>query len=437
VLSSPRWTWFGAALAVALVAGCSGGDELSGGHASDGSGGASTTTASANGGSTPSGDAGGAGGAGGGGSKTPELYALLAELRADVQGTLLAESKKKGWPAPVEGGLLFVSADPSLTELAGDHDMFAGTPMHQDHGFAWLVIDPPSGEHYKFTDGTTFTSDPWSRAYTYDSYGEMSLAKVSGAHLERHFGVGDATLEARTVRASIPAGAITHELYAHDGQNLFDPGAAYGGWHLQDTAPDGMLIVGIDNSPARMDEYTHVEDDIDGQTLGGQAEAYAEFLEHTVRPLIRAHYGEPGPVGTLGSSLGGLVSLVIADRYPGEFAFAGSMSGTMGWGSIGAGVHNQTIFQRYAAHGHEAPILYVDSGGSGDTCADSDGDGVDDDDPNASDNYCENLQTKNVLLSIGYTEGTDLFYWYEPGATHDEASWAARVSRPLQVFAGL
>jgi predicted alpha/beta superfamily hydrolase len=437
-------TWFrfialGLATGLAFAVGCGKGDGLGGGgHASEGSGGASTTTASANGGATSSGgDTGGAGGAGGGGSKTPELDALLAELRADVQGTLLSESKKKGWPAPVEGGLLFVSADPSLTKLAGDHDAWAGTPMHVDQGFAWLVIDPPQSEHYKFTDGSTFTSDPWSRQYTYDQYGEMSLAKTSDAHLERHFAVGDATLDARTVRAFVPAGAITHELYAHDGQNLFDPSAAYGGWHLQDTAPAGMLIIGIDNTPARMDEYTHVQDDISGQTLGGEAEAYAEFLENTVRPLVRAHYGEPGPVGTLGSSLGGLVALVIADRYPGEYAFAGSMSGTMGWGSIGAGVHNQTIFQRYAAHGHEAPILYVDSGGGGTTCADSDGDGVDDDDPTSSDNYCENLQTKNVLLSIGYTEGTDLFYWYEPGATHDEAHWAARVFRPLQIFAGL
>jgi predicted alpha/beta superfamily hydrolase len=419
----------------ALSLGCGGNGLGGGGHSSEtsGSGGdsATTTTNAANGGSG-GGDVGGSGG-----SDTSDLDAILKALRVDVQGTLLAESKKAGWPVPVKGGLLFVSADPKLNELAGDHDSFAGTKMHPDQGFSWLVIDPPESEHYKFTDGTTFASDPWSRAYTYDSFGEMSLAKFKDMHLDRHFGVGDSKLAARTVRVLVPSGAITHELYAHDGQNLFDPSAAYGGWHLQDTAPEGMLIVGIDNSPARMDEYTHVSDDIDGQTVGGEAKLYADYLEMTIRPLIRAHYGEPGPVGTLGSSLGGLVSFVIADRYPGEYAFAASMSGTMGWGSIGDGIHNQTIFQLYAAHGHEAPILYLDSGGSGDTCADSDNDGVDDDDPTASDNYCENLQTKGVLLSIGYTEEKDLFYWYEPGATHDEASWAARVSRPLQVFAGL
>ena len=61
---------------------------------------------------------------------------------------------------------------------------------------------------------------------------------------------------------------------------------------------------------------------------------------------------------------------------------------------------------------------------------------MEDDDPSAGDNYCENVQTAGVLRSLGYVDGSDLFYWYEPGATHDEASWAARVSRPLQIFAG-
>ena len=43
-----------------------------------------------------------------------------------------------------------------------------------------------------------------------------------------------------------------------------DPGAPWGGWRLQDAAPPGVLIVGIDNTPARFDEYTHVPDDLGG-----------------------------------------------------------------------------------------------------------------------------------------------------------------------------
>src|SRR5262249_5555925 len=144
----------------------------------------------------------------------------------------------------------------------------------------------------------------------------------------------------------------------------------------------------------------------------------------------------PAKVGVMGSSLGGLISFHLADHDPGDFAFAASLSGTMGWGSIGPGVHNQTMIERYQAHGHRSTVLYLDSGGGG-NCVDSDGDGIQDDDPNATDNYCENAQMKNVLLSVGYAMNQDLFYVYAPGEQHDEMAWASRVMVPLQIFAGL
>ena len=138
----------------------------------------------------------------------------------------------------------------------------------------------------------------------------------------------------------------------------------------------------------------------------------------------------------MGSSLGGLISLHIADRYPGSYMFAASLSGTVGWGSIGAAVHNETIIERYASHGHQTTALYVDSGGNG-NCLDSDQDGIEDDDPNATDNYCENAQLEATLEAVGYIPETDLWHWHEPGAPHNEEAWAARVWRPLQLFAAL
>jgi hypothetical protein len=81
-------------------------------------------------------------------------------------------------------------------------------------------------------------------------------------------------------------------------------------------------------------------------------------------------------------------------------------------------------------------VLYLDSGGLG-TCYDSDNDTILDDDPNATDNYCENAQMRDVLESIGYTMDADLFYVWEPGAEHNEAAWAARVWKPLQIFSAL
>jgi predicted alpha/beta superfamily hydrolase len=157
-----------------------------------------------------------------------------------------------------------------------------------------------------------------------------------------------------------------------------------------------------------------------------------------VRTLIATHYGEPPIIGLLGSSLGGLISFHIAARHPGQYDFAASMSGTMGWGSIGltGGAQNETMIERYQALGHGATKLYLDSGGNG-TCVDSDNDGIEDDALDGSDNHCENKQLESVLYAAGYVADVDVWHWWEPGAPHNEAAWGARVFRPLQIFAGL
>jgi predicted alpha/beta superfamily hydrolase len=423
-------------LLVGLLAACGSSSPATGTTSTTGSGGSTTSTTS----TTGSGGATGGGGSTGTGGLDPqltELEQILKELRADTEAALTKYAGTKGWPFSLDGGSLFVSTDPALTFVAGDHDNWAGTAMKADTGFWWVVLPIPVDEHYKLTDKTTFKADPWARSYTYDSFGEISLALPAGAHLDRHFGLGDAKLVPRTVRVWVPAEPVKHELYVHDGQNLFDPDAIWGGWHLQDVVPKGMLLVGIDNTPDRMDEYTQVPDFISGQSIGGKGDAYADFLKNTVRPFIKTRYGEPGPVGVMGSSLGGLISFHIADHDPGAYAFAASLSGTMGWGSIGDGVHNQTMIERYAAHGHQGTVLYLDSGGNGPSCADSDGDGIKDDDLNSSDNYCENAQLRDTLFSVGYKKDQDLFYVWKPGAQHNEMEWAARVSVPLQIFDGL
>lgn len=366
----------------------------------------------------------------------PTPQELLAEVRADGASALLDIANNAGWPAETSEGLLFVYEANGAWSVAGDFDGWTGQPMSCDAGLCSLVLDAPAGG-YKFTNGADWLPDPWARRYAYDEFGELSLLPTDASHLERFFAVGDEANEPRTVRILVPGVPVTHVLYAEDGQNLFDPDAMWGGWHLQDSAPAGLLIVGIDNTPARFDEYTHVPDHIDesGDWYGGNGDAYADFIQTTVRPLVRAEYGEPGPVGLLGSSLGGLISLHIADRYPGEYAFAASMSGTLGWGSIGA--ENDTIIQRYAAAGHRGTAVYLDSGGSGSTCADRDGDGTNDDDLTASDNYCETVQLRDVLEAEGYDFDVDLWHWWEADAEHNEAYWAARVYRPLGIFVAL
>ena len=364
------------------------------------------------------------------------LDMLLAALRADTAGALLAQANDEGWPAPVEGGYLFVTSDPNLDRVGGDHDGWQGTSLTPDDGFQWVVLDVPAGNRYKFTNLTDWVGDPWSRAYEWDQFGLMSMLPPTAAHLERFFAQGAPGLAERTIRVWVPEAPTSHVLYVHDGQNLFNPSAIWGGWRLQESAPAGMMIVGIDNTGARFEEYTHTTDVINGSSYGGQGDAYADFVQDDIRSLIRDHYGEPARVGVMGSSLGGLISLHIADRFRGQYDFAASLSGTVGWGSIGAGVTNQTMIERYDDAGLQSTALYIDSGGGG-TCVDSDGDGIMDDAPDGLDNYCENLQLRDTLVADGYTFNTDLWHWYEDGAPHNEAAWAARVWRPLDLFAAL
>lgn len=371
---------------------------------------------------------------GGSGEAPPAAADLVAEIEAGGVAAMERLSTEAGFPARTAEGLLVVSLAPGTWQVAGDYNDWAPTGMTCHAGVCWALIEAADGG-YKFTDGDRWLADPWSRRYTTDEFGEMSLVATDEAHFERFFAIGDAANAPRTLHLLVPAEPITHVLYAHDGQNLFDENAMWGGWRLDESAPAAMLVVGIDNTADRFEEYTHVPDTLDGDRYGGEADAYADFVQDTVRPLVRTNYGEPGPVGVLGSSLGGLVSLHIADRHPGEYAFAASLSGTLGWGSIE--LHNETILERYTGAGHRATAVYLDSGGSGTTCADSDGDGVNDDDLDASDNYCETLQMRDVLSAEGYTFDTDLWHWWEPGAEHNEVAWAARVGRPLELFAAM
>lgn len=373
--------------------------------------------------------------------------ALLRQAIAgevDAAGAVRTIADRGGFPVETAtGSFLFAClCGQGAWALAGDHNGWAPAPMQQAGPLWWIEADVPApdGSLYKFHEPgqALWIADPHGRRYGFDDFGRYSLVRASAAHLERWYAIdgADLGLAPRDLQVYVPAGgAFSHALYVHDGQNLFDPDAFWGGWRLQETVPPDLLIVGIDNVPVdRMSDYTHVPDDIGGgRPVGGEGEAYAELVDAVIRPRMEAAYGPAAVVGTMGSSLGGLISLVIADLYPARYDMAISLSGTLGWGSIG--LDNETMLERYAAAGKREFSIYLDSGGGG-ACADLDMDGVDDD-TDASDNYCENLQMSGILQQLGYTPDVDLFYVHDPDALHNEAAWAARVDVPLALFADL
>jgi len=228
----------------------------------------------------------------------------------------------------------------------------------------------------------------------------------------------------RSLRVYLPPGYAASPqrrypvLYVHDGQNQFDPKTAYSTeWHLDEVADrlvaNGamrkVIIVGIDNTPERIAEYAPCCDPGWG---GGKLREYGAFVADTVKPWIDARYRTlPGRADTaiMGSSLGGIASLQIAQRYPHLFGQAASLSGSYWW-------NNGTLVANPPRVDKQLPVrLYVDAG-------------------TAMDGIEPTRDFRAVLVKQGYREGRDLLYYEDAGGTHSEAAWASRVYRPLTWF---
>ncbi|HEY1044203.1 MAG TPA: alpha/beta hydrolase-fold protein [Telluria sp.] len=204
-------------------------------------------------------------------------------------------------------------------------------------------------------------------------------------------------------------------LYMHDGQNLFDAKtAAYGTeWSIDETVNrliatgkmKEVIVVGIDNTADRIAEYTPCCDPKYG---GGRLDGYRKFIVDTVKPYIdRSYRTLPGREHTaiMGSSLGGIASVWIAQKEPGVFSKAGGVSSSFWW--------NQRALTQAPPR---VPVkFYLDAGTSDDGLPDTE-------------------RMRDALLSAGYARDVDLYFHAAEGGKHNEKSWAARVDKPLTWF---
>ncbi len=309
---------------------------------------------------------------------------------------------------------------------------------------------------YKFV-GVENSVNKWfadihAKAYGYDDNGEYSLVRPGqGSSLERVLDFNSSQLNnTRTLRIYLPPNYSNTTkypvLYMHDGQNLYDPSGAYGSWRVNDVA-DSLLsssaiapciIVGIDNMGSeRLDEYGHVQDYISefGGWCGGKAPQYAEFIEDTVKPYIDNHYSTNPhrlATSTMGSSMGGLVSMYLAWAHNDTFGSAACLSSTFDWGKIGA--NNPTMIENVQCNISDDLVLYVDSGGNA---------ASGDDNYNDALNMCDALQEHgytfvNVTANPSYAntakDNKTVYYYWAPNAEHNEAAWNARVDVPLKLL---
>lgn len=126
-------------------------------------------------------------------------------------------------------------------------------------------------------------------------------------------------------------------LYLQDGQNVFDETTAFAGeWGVDETLNQlaarrpatEAIVVAVDNGgEQRLDEYSpwpNAE-----YKKGGEGAAYVDFLAHTLKPYIDAHYRtrpEAAHTAVAGSSMGGLIALYAGLRYPRVFGRVGVFS---------------------------------------------------------------------------------------------------------------
>lgn len=125
-------------------------------------------------------------------------------------------------------------------------------------------------------------------------------------------------------------------IYMHDGQNLFDDFTSFSGeWSVDETmnaiyseSGQSAIVVGIDNgSGERLNEYSPWGNPKYKTT--GKGDLYVDFIVSTLKPYIDRTYRTQTQASNtimMGSSMGGLISLYAAVKYPNKFGRAGIFS---------------------------------------------------------------------------------------------------------------
>ncbi|HEY9855942.1 MAG TPA: alpha/beta hydrolase-fold protein [Stenomitos sp.] len=216
-------------------------------------------------------------------------------------------------------------------------------------------------------------------------------------------------------------------LYMHDGNNLFDANTAFLGneWHMDETAErmirsgelPPLIIVGVSNTPARLDEYTWKPGAMQGKPMGGKGSLYARMLVDEVKPFIDKTYrtkSDRANTGVMGSSLGGLISLYLAKHEGATFGKIGAMSPSIWWSdrAVLADMKGLRTDDR----------LWLDMGTQ-------EGDTPEDEVEGAR-------MLDQELLGFGYVSGRSLQYMEDEGAGHNESAWARRAPMALRFLFG-
>ncbi len=241
--------------------------------------------------------------------------------------------------------------------------------------------------------------------------------------VHRHHMEGEG-IKPRDILVWLPPGYETHPdrrypvLYMQDGQNIFDPDTSFIGvsWRAGEVAGRLMdesrirkaIIVAVYNTEDRDEEY--------GDTEKGRT--YMDFMVYRLKPFIDKTYRtirERDAAFVMGSSMGGLISFLLAWHYPNVFSRAACLSPTFQYGP-----NNIIPLVREYRGPRKAVRVYVDNGSEG----------LD----RELQKGCNEMMI--ALLIQGFTMGETLEWYCERGGEHSEVSWSQRLWRPLFFLLG-
>jgi predicted alpha/beta superfamily hydrolase len=236
----------------------------------------------------------------------------------------------------------------------------------------------------------------------------------------------------RSIRVYLPASYNANPqikypvLYMNDGQNVIGAGGPYGSWKTDVAANQltqanlikEIIIVGIDNTPNRANEYNY--------TGSGIVVDYGKFIAEEVVPFINHEYRTlTGPSNTAitGSSYGGNSALYVGWRHSDVFGNIGVFSSTLVWNDFAL----LKLIQNEIASNKKNVKLCIYVGDS--EKLDEDGNGLA--------NYAEwTIELAKLFHDNGYVVGKDFIYMIGEKSAHNEAAWAAHIDQPLRFFFG-